>query len=166
MVTWFAGLFYIVRLFIYHVEACNRPGQAQGEVLIEQFLIMERRLWYGITWPSCVLTLVFGAALAHHFLPLTEHPWLLNKLIMVAGLFLYHLSCGHLYRHLRAGKCSYTSTQLRLWNELATVFLFAIVFLAVLKDSLPLPILLWGVSGLAILFMGGIILYRHLAARP
>lgn len=159
VVTWFAGLFYIVRLFIYHLEAQNKTD---GEVLIRQFLIMEKRLWYGITWPSCVLTLLLGATLIQQFIPLGNHPWLLVKLCLVALMALYHLSCGHLYQKLKSNQCSYTPTQLRIWNEVATVFLFSIVFLAVLKDSLSSAFALIGLLSLIGVLIGAMILYRKI----
>ena len=159
MVSWFAGLFYLVRLFVYHVEAQDK---AHKEVLTQQFLIMERRLWYGITWPSCILTLLFGGAMIPFFTPLTHHPWLLVKLFFVAGLVLYHLSCGHLYRKLKTNPRSYTSTQMRIWNEVATVFLVSLVFLAVLKDFLALIPALIGLIGLFGGALGTIFLYRKI----
>ena len=83
VITWFAGLFYIVRLFIYHVEA-------EREVLQEQFKIMERRLWYGITWPSAILTLILGPVLMFGYYGTITHlpPWLIIKLGLVTLLFL------------------------------------------------------------------------------
>jgi len=140
VVTWFAGLFYIVRLFIYHTEAHSRtePGRS---LLIEQFKIMERRLWYGITWPSAVLTLILGSILAWNLRPWSNHPWFLFKLFMVILLFTYHLSCEHILKKLQSNNISYSSGQLRFWNEMATVFLFAIVFSVVLKHHFSI---VWG----------------------
>lgn len=149
VVTWFAGLFYIVRLFIYHAEALENRKLSEGErnVLIDHFKLMQKRLWYGITWPSALLALFFGLALMSYFMPLTNHPWLKIKLIMVALLFGYHFSCGHIYKKLNRGQLQYNPTQLRIWNEVATVFLVGIVFLAVFKHALALG---WAVLGLLI----------------
>lgn len=144
VVTWFAGLFYIVRLFIYHVESGSKP-ENERVILQRQFLIMEKRLWYGITWPSCILTIIFGGSLLSEWLPLSDNPWLLTKLGFVFLLFLYHLSCGHIYKKLLHGKLPATSFQLRLWNEVATLFLISIVFLVVLKSVLHMG---YGVLGL------------------
>ena len=135
MVTWFAGLFYIVRLFIYHVEAEDKP-EPDKSILQDQFKIMQRRLWYGITWPSAILTTIFGGFLATRFLPLANHPWLISKLAFVICLFGYHLYCGSIYKKLLRNQNSLTSGQLRIFNEIATLFLCAIVFLVVLKNSL------------------------------
>ncbi|EQC49580.1 TIGR00701 family protein [Bacteriovorax sp. BSW11_IV] len=153
VVTWFAGLFYIVRLFIYHTEA-NELEETKKEILQNQFKIMEKRLWYGITWPSCVLTILFGLSLFHNFFPLTDHPWLIVKLCFVFGLFLYHLSCGYILKNLQCNKFPLSSTKLRVWNEVATIFLVAIVFLVVLKDVLSMAN---GIIGL-IIFTGALML--------
>lgn len=145
--TWFAGLFYIVRLFIYHREAQEFEEPKQS-ILIDQFKIMEKRLWYGITWPSCVLALSFGSALLPMFLPLKGQPWLHAKLTFVFLLFLYHLQCGRILHKLHNGEETMNSNKLRIWNEVATVFLVAIVFLVVLKSMVGLG---YGLLGLVIL---------------
>jgi protoporphyrinogen IX oxidase len=134
-VSWFAGLFYIVRLFIYHVEAGARP-EPERRVLHEQFTIMERRLWLAITVPAMVLTLGFGGGLAWYYLSavsLRAAPWLAVKLLLVAVLLVYHHVCGRIRKQLAEGRCRWTSPRLRLWNELATLLLVAIVMLAVFK---------------------------------
>lgn len=154
IVTWFAGLFALVRLFVYHVES-SEP------ILIRQLLTMERRMWYVITWPSCVLAISFGLVITvMDFLPLTNHPWLIVKLSLVAGLFLYHLSCGYIYRTLRTESCHLTSFQLRLWNEVSTLFLFAIVFLAVMKENLSQWKALVGLMVLGIVLIASISIYQ------
>jgi putative membrane protein len=159
VVCWFAGLFYMPRLFIYHVEALARPV-SERDILVAQFKIMQRRLWYGITWPSCILTALFGASMLHNFFPLTEHSWLMVKLGLVLGLFLYHLWLGYIYKKLRDGKPTLTSDQLRVANEAATLFLFAIVFLAVLKDLAQMGQGFVALIILSILLGLGIKLYR------
>jgi putative membrane protein len=147
IVTWFAGLFYIVRLFIYNREAKDKP-QTESQILRNQFEIMIRRLWYGITWPSCILALGSGLSLLIYY---TAWPvWLIVKLAIVLLLFLYHLSLGAIYRNQLDGKFSHTSNQLRLWNEVATVFLIAVVVLVVVKQAISL---LWGLSALAALIL-------------
>src|SRR5690349_570746 len=91
IVTWFAGLFYIVRLFIYHVEA-DQKAEPERNILIKQFQVMQRRLWYGITWPSAVLTFIFGPILWLGYFPqYTFQAFFILKLCFVAGLALYHL---------------------------------------------------------------------------
>lgn len=159
VVTWFAGLFYIVRLFIYHTEAEKKP-EPERTILQDQYKIMERRLWYGITWPSAILTYCFGFTLAYHEFGFAIPAWLLIKLSFVFGLTLYHIQNHAIYRRLAKNKITWTSGQLRMWNELATIFLFAIVFIVTLKDTVSF---LWGIIGLLLLgFMlwGAILIYK------
>ncbi len=146
IVTWFSGLFYIVRLYVYHAEALEKP-EPDKSILINQFSIMEKRLWYGITWPSAILTLTFGISLATNFLPITDYPWLITKIGLVSGLFAYHLYCGKIRKDLNSGNAHYTSMKLRVLNEVSTLFLISIVFLVVLKSHLSM---LWGLIGLIV----------------
>lgn len=159
VVTWFAGLFYMPRLFIYFAEAETRP-EVERNVLQEQFKIMQRRLWYGITWPSCILTILFGSSMLHAWLPLSANPWLITKLFLVLILFLYHLSLGHIRKKQADGSAKYTSTQLRIWNEVSTIFLIAIVFLVVLKSVLAMGEGLIGLVVVIALLMSGIMIYK------
>lgn len=159
VVTWFAGLFYIVRLFIYHTEAEKKP-EPERTILQDQYKIMERRLWYVVTWPSMILTYCFGFTLVYNLYGWAIPAWLLIKLSFVFGLTLYHLQNHIIYRKLVKNKITWTSTQLRMWNELATIFLFAIVFIVTLKDTVSF---LWGIVGLLLLgFMlwGATLIYK------
>lgn len=164
VVTWFAGLFYIVRLFIYHTEARDfiTSEPHKYEILSQQFKIMERRLMLGITWPSAILTILFGFSMISNFLPLADHPWLLVKLFFVLGLFLYHLYCHRLFKHFQNDEYVLTSMQLRIFNEVATLFLFAIVFLVILRDLLQVGYGLLGLLILSFLLMSGIMIYRKI----
>ena len=144
IVTWFAGLFYIVRLFIYHVEALEKSNP-EKEILIKQFKIMQKRLWYGITWPSMLLTLVFGFWLVYE-LNYWRQPWMILKFSLVFGLVLYHLQCHRIFDLLKKDIISLSSMKLRLWNEIATLFLVAIIFTVVFKNSLN-----WMYGGIGIL---------------
>lgn len=135
IVTWFAGLFYIVRLFIYQVEA-NKKDEPDRGILVNQFRIMQKRLWYGITWPSAILATIFGLwMLGMNFTTYIAQPWMLLKLIFVGGLWLYQVQCHVIFSQQKKNIYKMSSLKLRLWNELATLFLFAIVFLVVLKSS-------------------------------
>src|ERR1700733_1607552 len=96
VVTWFAGLFYIVRLFIYHTEA-EKKAEPEKSILQNQYKIMERRLWYGITWPSMILTYVFGCLSLYNLYGWNVPPWLLVKLTFVFGLTLYHIQNHIIY---------------------------------------------------------------------
>lgn len=159
VVTWFAGLFYMVRLFIYNREAFDKPD-AERRILQQQFTIMIRRLWFGITWPSCILTLVFGTWLIilYNAFPM----WLLIKLGFVVGLLIYHASLHFIYRKQGNGNFDFSSTQLRIWNEVATLFLVAIVMLVVVKNEISI---VWGGLGillLGVMVFGAIRIYRLL----
>jgi putative membrane protein len=133
VITWFCGLFYIVRLFIYDVEADDK-NEPDRSILQNQLRIMQKRLWLGITWPSCVLSLVFGLILLMDFFPLSSHSWLITKLFFILLLFGYHLYCGHIRKKLLIGHSPMNSFHLRLFNEVATLLLFSIVFLVTLKN--------------------------------
>ena len=146
VVTWFAGLFYIVRLFIYHTEAESRP-EIEKNILQTQYKIMQGRLWYGITWPSMILTLVSGSWMIWFKPFLLSQAYFLFKLIFIVGLIFYHLQCHKIFSQLQNNVIKRTSFQLRIWNEVATLFLVAIVFLIVLKSNTGF---LWGILGLVI----------------
>ena len=133
IVTWFSGLFYIVRLFIYTAEA-NEKQEPEKTILLKQFMIMQKRLWYGITWPSAILTAIFGVWIWMWELNGSLPTWLAIKLFFVVGLFLYHFSLHYIFGQQQKGIFKYSSQKLRLWNEVATIFLIAIVMLAVVKD--------------------------------
>lgn len=147
IVTWFSGMFYIVRLFIYNTEAGDKP-EAEKQILRGQFSIMIRRLWFGITWPSAVLTLIFGGWMLSMYGSIPV--WLWIKIGFVAGLYAYHFSLHHIFKQQMKGVFDYSSQKLRLWNEVATIFLFAIVMLVVVKQAMSLW---WGVGGLLLFAM-------------
>lgn len=159
VVTWFAGLFYIVRLFVYNAEA-NAKAEPERSILLRQFGLMQKRLWYGITWPSAILTFIFGGWLWYLFGSLPT--WLLIKLCFVAGLFLYHLSLHSIFKQQARGFFKHSSQQLRAWNEVATLFLITIVMLAVVKQMLSV---VWSVIGLivfSIILLTAIKVYKKL----
>jgi putative membrane protein len=145
-VSWFAGLFYIVRLFIYHVEAEGRAAPERA-ILQAQYALMERRLWRAITVPAMVITFLFGGRLAMIYVaPFPSIPaWLLVKFGLLALLLAYHFVCGRIRLQLLAGTCKWTSGGLRQWNEVATLLLVAIVMIAVFKTLFSA---LWGTLAL------------------
>ena len=125
MVTWFAGLFYLPRLFVYH-------AQAQDRVSLERFQVMERKLFWGIMTPGAVLTIVFGVWLwLGWFEPATG--WLHAKIALVAVLVAYHLWCWRLMRAFAAGRNAHGHVWFRWFNEFPVLVLFATVFLVVFK---------------------------------
>jgi protoporphyrinogen IX oxidase len=161
VVSWFAALFYIVRLFIYTAEA-QKKEDPEKTILTTQLLLMQKRLWYIIGWPAMIGTFIFGWWMIWQNPIYLELPWMWLKLIMVGLLFLYHLQCQMLFKKQSAGIFKWTSFQLRLFNELATIFLVAIVFLAVVKST---GSLVWGVLGLfvfAAVLMLFVTLYRKM----
>ncbi|MCX8079890.1 MAG: CopD family protein [Bacteroidia bacterium] len=147
MVTWFAGLFYMVRLMVYTREAQDKPME-ERRVLTPQLLLMQGRLWYIIAWPGAIGTLIFGVWMLIVNPGLLKMPWMHVKLLMVAGLLAYHLRCEKLYRNQKKGFFSKTSFRLRLFNEIPTLILVAVVFLAVVKSESGL---MWGGSAVALL---------------
>ncbi|TAF45633.1 MAG: CopD family protein [Sphingobacteriales bacterium] len=146
VVSWMAGLFYIVRLFIYHTEANLKP-EAERIILQKQFEIMEGKLWNIITTPAMLLTVGAGLWMLYLNPLLLKTDWMWVKLGFVAGLIVYHIICGSIITQLKRGKYWMTSTQLRLWNELATLFLVAIVFTVILKSAIDWA---YGLAGLVV----------------
>ena len=162
IVTWFSGMFYIVRLFIYNTEA-NEKAEPERSILQRQFSIMIKRLWLGITWPSAVLTLIFGPWV--WYLLGTTPDWLVLKLLFVIGLYAYFFTLHVLYRQQSKGIFKYTSQKLRIWNEVATIFLVAIIILVVVKQNMSW---LWGIVGLllfVVLLMSAIKIYKNTRKR-
>lgn len=164
IVTWFSGLFYIVRLFVYQVEARERP-ENERKILEPQYRLMAKRLWYGITWPSFILTLIFGPWLLIENIGYLKLPFMHIKLAFVTGLIIYHLICHSIFLKLQRGEGNYTSNFLRIWNEVATLFLVAIVFIIVMKNAINW---VYGVIGfvlLAVLLMVAIRIYKRLRSK-
>lgn len=135
VVCWMAGIFYIVRLFIYHIEAKDKTEE-ERRILFPQFQLMESRLWNVITMPAMVLSVLAGAGMLYLNPYLLRTDWMLVKLAFVAGLLVYHFTCQRVMLQLRRGIFAWTSMQLRIWNEVATILLVAIVFVVVLKNAL------------------------------
>jgi len=160
IVTWFAGLFYIVRLFIYQTEAEDRLEPAKG-ILQTQFKLMSKRLWYIITWPSAILATFFGIWMLYKSPILLEQPWMLVKLSFVLGLFFYHGFCQKIYSQLHKDIVKISAFKLRIFNEVSTIILFAVVFLVTLKSAINW---IWGVAGIilfGVLLMLSIKLYKR-----
>ena len=162
IVTWFSGLFYMVRLFVYNAEAAEKP-EPERTVLQDQFRIMMRRLWMGITWPSAILTLIFGPWM---MIMLGSVPtWLAIKLGFVIGLYAYHFSLQAIFSQQMRGDFRWSSQRLRIYNEVATIFLVAIVMLVVVKQNMSWA---WGLLGLflfVILLMSAIRIYKIVRTR-
>lgn len=160
VVVWFAGLFYLVRLFIYHVEAEQEPEPACS-ILKKQYTLMEKRLYNIITTPGMLVTVAMAIGLLMTEPELLKSGWLHAKLGFVALLLAYHFYCGYLMRRLQAGTCNWSSQQLRALNEAPTVLLVVIVMLAIFKNSLPTDLTAWVIFGLVILMAVTIQLYAR-----
>ena len=160
VVCWMAALFYIVRLFIYHTEAQAKP-EPDRAILSEQFNIMERKLWYIIAVPSMLITIIAGGLMLYINPGLFKEGWMHIKLAFVGALIVYHHICQSKIKQMQNGIYNWTSTQLRLWNELATLFLFAIVFLVVLRNSLNWIFGVVGIIAFSIIIMCAVKIYKH-----
>ena len=157
VVSWFAGLFYIVRLFIYHVEAQERDGGAK-KILSDQFEIMEKRLWWIITTPAMILTVLFGTwMLILNWGYYSQAGWMHIKLAFVGLLLFYHFVCQKIMHDMKKGIFKWKSNSLRIWNEVATLGLVAIVFLVTLKNQLNW---IWGTVGFFAVAIGLMVLIK------
>ncbi len=163
VVTWFAGLFYVVRLFIYHTETKQKSEPERG-ILQQQYMIMSKRLWTIIAWPSAIITLILGAIILSTPVGMAylEQGWMHIKLSFVLLLYVYHFLCHKLYQQLQKNDIRYSSGQLRLWNEIATLILFSVVFLVVLKSTISWVFGVVGILGLMIFLMLGIRIYKRI----
>lgn len=161
VITWFAGLFYIVRLFVYQIEAKDKPSP-EREILGAQYKIMTYRLWYIITWPSAVLATLFALLLLHLNLGWLAMPWMQVKLVFVVLLFAYHFKCHQIYRELQNDVVKYSSNFMRLWNEGATIILFAVVFLVILKNAIDWVYGVLGIVAFSVLIMLGFRFYKRI----
>ena len=160
VISWMAGIFYIVRLFIYHTEANDRPEQ-EKLLLHKQFEVMESKLWWIITTPAMLLSLIAGLIMFYMNPYLLRTDWMLVKIGFVIGLLVYHFICQRIMYQLKKGIFKWTSTHLRFWNEVATIFLFAIVFTVILKSAVDW---LYGFIGLilfSIVIMMAVKIYKY-----
>ena len=164
VICWMAGLFYMVRLFIYHTEARGKPD-AEYQVLHRQFMVMEQKLWWIIATPAMYLAIVAGLVMLVTSPGLLAAGWLHVKLAFVVGLLVYHFICQRIMYRLKAETSSWTSTRLRMWNELATVLLFAIVFTVVLKSAVNWIFGTVGLLVLAIMLMIAVKVYKKVRSR-
>jgi putative membrane protein len=161
VITWFAGLFYIPRLFIYHIEANAKP-QIEKEILINQFKIMTKRLWLIITWPSAILATGFAIVLFVLNPGLINFDWMKVKLVFVFILWLYHIKTDFIYKELQNDVINYSSNFMRYWNEGATIILFAVIFLITLKSATNWIFGILGIIFLSTILILGIKLYKKI----
>ena len=155
VVSYFAGLFYMVRLFIYHTEALEKE-EPERSILHKQFSFMEERLWNIITVPALILMVLSGIYMfyAMQWVYFTQG-WMHVKLLFIVFLFVYHYYSWRLMKRLQAGQTTLTSVQLRMLNEVATLILFVVVFAVVLRGYF---VAYWYASLLAFVAMGVLIM--------
>ena len=164
VITWFAGLFYIPRLFVYQIEAFEKPSPDK-EILGKQLKLMAKRLWYIITWPSAILALIFGLILFYMNPSLIYFDWMQVKIGFIVLLIIYHLKTQQYYTQLQNDNVKKSSSFMRIWNEGATFILFAVIFLVILKSAINW---IWGIIGivvLGILIMLGFKVYKNMRAK-
>ncbi len=158
VVVWFAGLFYLVRLFVYHAEASQEPEPAQT-ILKNQYQIMEKRLYNIITTPGMILTVAMAIGLLTKEPDVLKQPWIHLKLGAVLLLLIYHFFCARIIKKLEKNECNLTGQQFRALNEAPTILLVIIVLLAIFKNSLPLDATTWLIAALVLLMVVTIQLY-------
>ena len=161
VITWFAGLFYIPRLFIYQIEAYQK-SEPERTILINQFKLMTKRLWFIISWPSAILATGFAIWLLVLMPGWLQAPWMHVKLGFVVLLIGYHLKCHHLYKQLQQDIVKWSSNQIRLWNEGSTSILFSVIFLVIVRDAVNWVYGVIGIFLLAIMLMLGIKIYKRI----
>ncbi|MCF4100521.1 CopD family protein [Gillisia sp. M10.2A] len=164
VITWFAGLFYIPRLFVYHIEASQKP-EPERSILIAQLKLMTLRLWKIITWPSAILASIFAFLLLYLMPFWLKQDWMLVKLGFVVLLYAYHIKCHFIYKDLQNDKIKWTSNQMRLWNEGSTMILFSVIFLVIVRDAVNW---IYGVIALillAVILMLGFKFYQRIRSK-
>lgn len=160
VVVWFAGLFYLVRLFIYHQEAAQQPEPLRA-AFQAQYALMERRLANIITTPGMAVTLGAAAGLLWLNPAWLQQGWLHAKLGFVAALLAYHLVCYWLMGQLQRGECGWSGRQLRALNELPTLLLVIVVLLVVFKQQFPTGAATWLTVALVVFMAGSIQFYAR-----
>jgi putative membrane protein len=147
IITWFAGLFYIPRLFVYHIEAADKT-EPERAILTAQLKLMTKRLWNIITWPSAILASIFAFWMLYLMPVWLEQDWMQVKLGFVVLLYAYHFKCHLIFKELQNDTIKWTSNQMRLWNEGSTLILFSVIFLVVVRDAVNW---IYGVIGIFVL---------------
>jgi len=160
MVAWFGGLFYLPRLFVYHVEANEQPEPACS-ILKNQYALMEKRLYGIIMNPGMMITIGMAVGMLFVEPSLLKEGWLHIKIALVSLLLAYHLYCKRLMKMLAEGTCQWTAKQLRAFNEFPTLLLAVIVLLVIFKDGLPWDLTSLGVGVTIVVFAIAIQLYAR-----
>jgi len=161
VVSWFAGLFYLPRLLVYHVESQDKD-EIEKSILSKQFEKMEKLLFNAIMIPAMFLTLITGLSMIYMIWwdGFSQHTWLHLKLAFVVGITIYHFYCRHIVLQFRKQNFIFSGPQLRLFNEIATILLVAIVFLVVNKNAVDWMYGLLGFALFAVFIMLAVKLVR------
>lgn len=160
VVCWFAGLFYVVRLFVYYAEVQQRPT-VEKQILSEQYRLMTSRLWYIITYPAGILATIFGVWMLLKNQTLLHLGWMHVKLFFIVLLWIYHIQCHRYVKQIARDNMQKSSSFFRIWNEGATIILFSVVFLVILKNAITWIFGLVGLLGLFVLLMLGYKFYKR-----
>lgn len=161
VITWFAGLFYIPRLFVYQIEA-SKKEEPERTILGTQLKLMAKRLWFIITWPSAILASIFAFTLLYLIPEWLQQPWMHVKLGFVVLLFAYHFKCHLIFKELQKDEVKWTSNGMRIFNEGSTIILFSVIFLVIVRDAINWIYGVIGIFVLGILLMLGIKLYKSI----
>jgi putative membrane protein len=149
------------RLFVYHIEAFSKE-EPEKSILGKQLKLMTKRLWLIITWPSAVLAIIFATLLIYLQPIWLEQPWMQVKLGFVVLLIAYHVKCHLIFKELQKDVVKWTSNQMRLWNEGATIILFSVIFLVIVRDAINW---IYGVIGIilfSVILMLGFKIYKRI----
>jgi len=160
VVVWFAGLFYLVRLFIYHREAAELEAPLR-QAFEDQYALMERRLANIITTPGMVVAVVCAVGLLSVNPSWLRQGWMHAKLAFVIALLAYHAFCYRLMDRLRQGVCGWSGRQLRALNELPTLMLVIVVMLVVFKNQFPTGTATWLIVALVVFMAASIQFYAR-----
>jgi putative membrane protein len=158
LVSWMGSLLYLGRLCVYHAEAGGQSNYDR-DLLRRQYQLMQSRLWRIITRPAMWMTVAAGVLMGTQLQ--TIEMWLVGKMVLIAFLLAYHHQCGEIVAAQARDESTWTSLQLRFWNELGTLLLVAIVSVAVFKQSMTL---LGGIIGLvlvALVLVAGVRVYHR-----
>lgn len=164
VITWFAGLFYIPRLFVYQIEAFQKP-EPEKSILGKQLKIMAKRLWYIITWPSAILATLFAVILLVLIPEWLQQAWMHVKLAFVVALFAYHLKTHFIFKNLQKDIVNWSSNHMRIWNEGSTLILFSVVFIAIVRDAINWIYGVIAIVLLAVMLMLGIKIYKRIRSK-
>ena len=161
VIVWFSGLFYLVRLFIYHEESRSMEDELKI-AFNNQYTLMEKRLANIITTPGMILALSMAICMVIMQPSWLSEKWLQIKISFVLGLVIYHYVCYKIMNSLQNGTSTISAKNLRLLNELPTLLLFIIVPLVIFKNNFPTSIATWSVVGLIIFMLASIQLYAKI----